>query len=133
MTVTGEIEKRAMRNFYLAMDRAGQQCPWWARRWTVAKHTLAIYKRSAIKNRFKSAYGKMGEPYHVDHIIPLHGENVSGLHVPWNLHVIPAIVNQCKGVMIVEEYLDRGRFPTFIPAEVRKIVTSSASVRGPLS
>ncbi len=34
--------------------------------------------------------------WHVDHIIPLHGEQVSGLHVWNNLSVIPAIQNLSK-------------------------------------
>ena len=37
-----------------------------------------------------------GIPHHVDHIIPLQGKNVSGLHVFSNLRVIPGVDNVKK-------------------------------------
>lgn len=38
-----------------------------------------------------------GVAWHVDHVIPLRGRNVSGLHVPANLQVIPEAANLKKG------------------------------------
>lgn len=49
-----------------------------------------IYELAALRTKM------FGFSWHVDHIIPLQGELVSGLHVPNNLQVIPWIENVCK-------------------------------------
>lgn len=110
-SVEAEVQERAVRNMRLAFKRAIRRnaMPKWAEMPKHKRVFLRIYRRSAIKNRFASSYGKSGDFYQVDHIVPLAGENVCGLMVPWNLHVIPAIINNAKSTIIVEEW--HGKMP----------------------
>jgi hypothetical protein len=54
------------------------------------KEIRQIYKQA------KEIEKTTGIPQHVDHIIPLSHSDVCGLHVPWNLQIIPAIENMKK-------------------------------------
>lgn len=61
-------------------------CPEWLTEWDVFVIEEYYYKAARLKEL-------TGQEYHVDHIHPLQGETVCGLHVPWNLQVLPARVN----------------------------------------
>lgn len=37
-----------------------------------------------------------GVRHEVDHVIPLQGKTVSGLHIPWNMQVLTAAANGAK-------------------------------------
>lgn len=54
------------------------------------KKIRSLYRRAAYLTK------TTGTPYHVDHIIPLAGREVSGLHTPDNLQVIPKTDNLKK-------------------------------------
>lgn len=61
--------------------------------WLTSSDLLRIrcyYQVAAMRSK------ETGFKWHVDHIVPLQGDNVSGLHVPWNLQVIPALENLRK-------------------------------------
>jgi hypothetical protein len=82
-----------------ALDR-GRRAVWTAARraklaqrmakWADAKKIAAFYAEAARLTR------ETGIQHDVDHIIPLHGEAVSGLHVETNLQVLPATANRAK-------------------------------------
>lgn len=43
-----------------------------------------------------------GEEFEVDHIVPLCGKTVCGLHVSWNLRVVRKSINRSKGNKLIE-------------------------------
>lgn len=55
--------------------------------WLTPEHHKEIEEIYAECKRMSET---SGIPHHVDHIVPLGGEDVCGLHVPWNLQIIPA-------------------------------------------
>jgi len=71
-------------------------------RWLTAK------EKAEIRELYKIAITMSkttGEQYVVDHIVPLRGEGVCGLHVPWNLRVITQEENLKKSNKILDANL----------------------------
>ena len=62
--------------------------------WLTQEHIADI---EAIYRLARSLTAETGTAHDVDHIVPLQGKNVCGLHVPWNLRAIPAYQNRQKG------------------------------------
>ncbi len=80
----GDREYLAKRRHYEAVRRARklQATPKWL-------------TKTQLKE-IKTIYLNCPDHCEVDHIIPLKGKEVSGLHVPWNLQYLPGVINRIK-------------------------------------
>lgn len=85
-TAQWKKDKRESYNAYLASrkKRVKQATPPWAN-----------------LDEIREFYYNCPEGYHVDHIIPLNGKNVSGLHCMENLQYLPAIENLRKSNRVI--------------------------------
>ena len=78
--------------YKLALERAKKYnaFPKWANNPRTKYKILKIY----IEAQYKNLTTK--RKWQVDHIIPLYGETICGLHVPTNLRVVSKVANQAK-------------------------------------
>jgi len=60
-------------------------------KWSNYEAITTIYKQAALISV------KTGKKHHVDHIVPLNGKIVCGLHWEYNLQILPAKENLRKG------------------------------------
>jgi len=68
-------------------------------KWLTAEHKLEIRLKYRLAIELSR---RLGVPHAVDHIIPLQGEEVCGLHVPWNMEVITQEQNLKKSNKLVD-------------------------------
>lgn len=61
--------------------------------WLTKEHYAQMRE---VYNMAKELSKQQGIKYEVDHIVPLQGETVSGLHVPWNLQILSQFDNRSK-------------------------------------
>ncbi len=109
LTEAQKAEVRAKQNEALKLPSARGRCRENCRRYYATKHNatpkwLTKEQKQQIKDLYflaKDCQITSGYPYHVDHIIPIKGKLVCGLHVPWNLQVVPADINVSKSNKLV--------------------------------
>ena len=82
---------------YSFKNRHVKRAAWAKRRASELKAT----PKFANLNKIKEIYKNCPKGYHVDHIIPLQGKNVCGLHVEWNLQYLTPSDNHSKSNKLI--------------------------------
>jgi hypothetical protein len=66
---------------------------------------LKATPRFANLKKIKEIYKNCPKGYTVDHIVPLQGKEVCGLHVEWNLQYLTPSQNSSKSNKLINDYL----------------------------
>jgi hypothetical protein len=61
--------------------------------WLTKEQKEDIKRLHNLRMKLESLFGLK---YHVDHIVPLRGDNICGLNVPWNLQILESSLNVAK-------------------------------------
>lgn len=111
MTTTERAVRNGKYTYTLAWARALKYnaIPKWSKLPSVKKQMLQIYINAQVRN-FSSK-----KRHQIDHIIPLYGVNICGLHTPSNLRIISKEANQAKSNLFVPYSIKNGR-RTFLDA-----------------
>lgn len=68
----------------------------WARKKANRRQAVPKWLTEEQRLQIVQIYANCPKGYHVDHIVPIAGKEIRGLHVPWNLQYLPALENQKK-------------------------------------
>jgi hypothetical protein len=66
---------------------------------------LKATPKFANLKKIREIYKNCPKGYHVDHIVPLQGKEVCGLHVEWNLQYLTPSENSSKSNKLINDYL----------------------------
>ena len=66
---------------------------------------LKATPKFANLNKIREIYKNCPKGYTVDHIVPLQGKEVCGLHVEWNLQYLTPSQNSSKSNKLINDYL----------------------------